>query len=83
VQFNSYIRMKPNDKFLSCSISKSNIIFMFTYKYWRIRILGLSRICLTSWSRVLKKLTVTHLINKFPAFYGTRRFITVLTRVRH
>jgi hypothetical protein len=34
--------------------------------------------------RVLpEKLTVTQLVNKFPAFYGTRRFITVFTRARH
>jgi hypothetical protein len=34
-------------------------------------------------SRVLlKKLTVTQLLNKFPAFYGTRSFISVFTTVR-
>jgi hypothetical protein len=33
---------------------------------------------LTPWSRVLReKLTVTHLVKKFPSFYGTRWFITV------
>jgi hypothetical protein len=35
-------------------------------------------------SRVLlEKLTVTQLVKKFPAFYGTRRFITVFTRSSH
>ena len=35
---------------------------------------------LTPWSRVLlEKLTGFQLVKKFPAFYGTRRFITVLT----
>jgi hypothetical protein len=35
-------------------------------------------------SRVLlEKLTVTQLVKKFPAFYETRRFITVLIRTRH
>ena len=35
-------------------------------------------------SRVLlKKLTVHELVEKFPAFYGTRRFITVFTTARH
>jgi hypothetical protein len=35
----------------------------------------------TPWSRVhLGKLTVTQLVKKFLAFYGTRRLITVLTR---
>jgi len=39
---------------------------------------------LTSWSRDLpEKLTVCQLVKKFPAFYGTRRFITSFTSVRH
>jgi len=36
---------------------------------------------LTQWSRVvIEELTVTQLVKKFPAFYGTRKFITVFTR---
>jgi hypothetical protein len=35
---------------------------------------------LITWSSVLEKLTVTRLVKKFPAFYGTQRFITMLTR---
>jgi hypothetical protein len=38
---------------------------------------------LTPWSRDLKKLTGPQLLNKFPAFYGTRRFITAFTTTRH
>ena len=38
---------------------------------------------LTLWSRVLEKLTGFQLFKKFPAFYGTRRFITAFTRTRH
>ena len=39
---------------------------------------------LTPWSRVfLEKLTRFQLVNKFPAFYGTRRFITAFTSARH
>ena len=39
---------------------------------------------LTPWCRVLlEKLTGLQLVEKFPAFYGTRRFITALTSVRH
>ena len=39
---------------------------------------------LTSWCRVLlEKLAGLQLVKKFPAFYGTRRFITALTSVRH
>ena len=39
---------------------------------------------LTPWSRVLlEKLTASQLVKKFPALYGTRRFITALTRASH
>ena len=39
---------------------------------------------LTPWSRfLLEKLTVSQLVKKFPAFHGTRRFITAFTRARH
>ena len=39
---------------------------------------------LTPWCRVLlEKLTGLQLVKKFPAFYGTWRFVTILTSVRH
>ena len=39
---------------------------------------------LTPWCRVLlQKLTGLQLVKKFPAFHGTRRFITALTSLRH
>jgi len=39
---------------------------------------------LTALSRVLlEKLIVTQLDKKFPAFYGTERFITVFTTAHH
>ena len=39
---------------------------------------------LTTWSRVLfEKLTGSKLVKKFPAFYGTRKFITAFTSARH
>ena len=39
---------------------------------------------LTPWCRVLlEQLTGLQLLKKFPAFHGTRRFITALTSVRH
>ena len=39
---------------------------------------------LVPWSRVLlEKLTGSQLFKKFPAFYGTRRFIIALTSARH
>ena len=38
----------------------------------------------TPWSSVLlEKLTGSQSVKKFPAFYGTRRFITAYTRARH
>ena len=39
---------------------------------------------LTPWSRVLlEKLTGFQLVKKFPAFYGTRKFITAFTNAHH
>ena len=39
---------------------------------------------LTTWNRVLlEKLTGSHLVKKFPAFYATRRLITVFKSARH
>ena len=39
---------------------------------------------LTPWCRVLlEKLTGLQLVKKFPALYGTRRFITAFTSFRH
>ena len=39
---------------------------------------------LTPWCRVLlEKLTGLQLVKKFPAFHGTRRFITALTNIHH
>jgi hypothetical protein len=38
---------------------------------------------LTPCSRVLEKLTVTQLVKKLPAFYGTRMSITVFITARH
>ena len=39
---------------------------------------------LTPWSRVLlEKLTGSQLVKKYPAFYGTPRFITTFTSARH
>ena len=39
---------------------------------------------LTQWCRfLLEKLTGSQLVKNFPAFHGTRKFITALTNVRH
>jgi len=43
-----------------------------------------TKFLLTPWCRVLpEQLTGLQLVKKFPAFHGTRRFITALTSVRH
>jgi hypothetical protein len=53
-------------------------------KKWRICKERQEEIISDPWSRaLLEKLTVTHLIKKFPAFYWTRRVITVFTRASH
>ena len=45
---------------------------------------GIITYLFTPWCKVLlEKLTDLQLVNKFPAFHGTRRFITANTRVRH
>ena len=44
------------------------------------KIVPFTRYLLTIWSRVLlEKLTGSRLVKKFPAFYGTRRFIAAFT----
>jgi len=41
-------------------------------------------VAITAWCRVLlEKLTGLQLVKKFPAFYGTRRFMTAHSSVRH
>jgi hypothetical protein len=52
-----------------------SVIYLLTYLL----------ICLlTPWNRILlEKLTSFQLVKKFPAFYGTRRFITAFTSARH
>ena len=53
----------------------TNIVHILTY---------LLTYLLTPWCRVLlEKLTGLQLVKKFPAFHGTRRFITALTSFRH
>ena len=54
--------------------SKTNQMHLLTYLFTY-----LLTYLLTPWSRVLlEKLTGLQLVKKFPAFYGTRRFITAL-----
>ena len=51
---------------------------------WIFRNNYLTTYLLTPWSRVLlENLMGFQLFKKFPAFYGTRRFITAFTSARH
>ena len=53
---------------------KLPVVIIYTYNTY----------LLTPWCRVLlEQLIGLQLVKKFPAFYGTRRFITSLTSVRH
>ena len=55
--------------------AKTTIIYLLAYLFTYL---------LTPWSRVLlENLTGSQLVKKFPAFYGTRRFITAFTAARH
>ena len=57
----------------SCSCTRSDNTAQWTPPY-----------LLTPWCRfLLEELTGLQLVKKFPAFHGTRRFITALTSVRH
>ena len=55
------------------------------YCEWRLSYIQvLLTYLLTPWCRVLlERLTGLQLVKKFPAFHGTRMFITALTSVRH
>ena len=60
--------------YLNCSVSLwTDLVHTYLVSY-----------LLTPWCRVLlEKLTGLQLVKKFPAFHGTRRFITALTSVHH
>jgi len=46
--------------------------------------LGAAQLLLTPWSRVLpEQLTVPQLVKKFPAVYGTRKFIAAFKSDHH
>ena len=84
------IQIKPRRAYvvLLLMIATNNVTFASREKRCnKMRsILGCTKriYILTPWCRVLlEKLTGLQLVQKFPAFHGTRRFITALTSVRH
>ena len=61
-----------------------NIIFFFNYSPFLSKVGTLLTYLLTAWSIVLlEKQTGTAASQEIPRIFGTRRFITVLTRARH
>jgi hypothetical protein len=68
----------PLRAFTACSRGEISLSVSLMYVYIIVNSL------LSPWSRVLlEKLTGLQLVKKFPAFYGTRRFITAFTIARH
>ena len=66
-------------QFVACTFSKTMI-------HWRgmhYLLTYLLAYLLTTWSRVLDRLTNFQPVKKFPAFHGTRKFITAFTSARH
>jgi hypothetical protein len=67
----------------SCK-ARRKIILMIAIisKNWSITYL-LTYLLIPCSTVLLEKLTGLHLVKKFPAFYGTRKFITAFTSARH
>ena len=83
-----YYRMFRKGQLVSkyCPIVNGKFIFLLWTQFKKIYVFPrrMGYYLLTPWCRVLlEKLTGLQLVKKFPAFHGTRRFITVLTSVRH
>ena len=83
-----------NATVLSCLINfvkqKTSYLHHFVFHTWSLKFeivlhtLHCKSYLLSPWCRVLlEKLAGLQLVKKFPAFHGTRRFITALTSVRH
>ena len=67
----------------SIAFSTTNVISFSIHATYFLRHYLLTH-WLTPWCRVLlENLIGLQLVKKFPAFHGTRRFITALTSVRH
>ena len=69
---------------VTCRNSCLRLLWRLSFKCGLWNLMTLLTYLLTPWCRVLlEKLTGFKLVKKFPAFHGTRRFITALTNVRH
>ena len=70
------------DTFLRVSSTSYLLTYLLTYSLTHSLPYSLTYL-LTPGCRVLEKLPGLQLVKKFPAFHGTRRFITALTSVCH
>ena len=75
------------DRFSTIELSHKTSMLYIKHRpnyQWYFYLNTLQHYLLTPWCRVLlEKLTGLQLVKKFPALYGTRKFITALTSVRH
>jgi hypothetical protein len=65
-----------------CQLGINMLTYLITYLFTYL-ITYLLTHSLTPWSRVLEELTGFQVDKKFPAFYGTQRFITAFTSACH
>jgi len=56
--------------------------FTFTYKHTQLLTYVLTYLLTPQGRELIEKLTGSQPVNKFPAFYGTRKFITEFTSAR-
>ena len=82
-----FVRPRPGKFFFHKTRAGSQQIYSYITFYFLssyIKLAYLLTYLLTPRCRILlEKLTGLQLVKKFPAFHGTRRFITALTSVRH
>ena len=82
----TYRNISTPKNLLKC-VNNFSFVFLYIYIYIYIYMYELLLIVehfLTPWRRVLlEKLTGFQLVKKFPAFHGTRKFITAFTSARH
>ena len=87
--YNGFCSATSICQILFCSLNKGTILNkigkpVYVFRFYTPKQEFNLTYLLTSWSRVLlEKLTGSQLVKKFPAFYGTRRFITASTSARH
>ena len=81
--YNNNNNNNNNNNELQLGCHPVEVVILFTYLFIYLLTYLLTYL-LALWCRVLlEKLTGLQLVKKFPAFHGTRRFITALTSFRH